>query len=276
VIELGGLLGQLPPLLVGAWALAVKKKQKFLPWIYLTGLACALVAIRINCSRIALLSAPALSALIFLVNFKAFGLRTKIYAFILAIFAVGFLFSDTTVTGRVKEMFVAKGNLNNDMRLGLWHYGWEVFKKHPVLGVGPGAIERPNVKEVFSQEYESIISFPNQYLHVHQSFINALAESGVPGLVTFLAVLLIPLIYLRKNLFTSDAELFFWSWSALASFLQFIFNGLTDNLFTIKPLNYVFWTIIASALWLASNRRTDEATKALAAKKSKPFRLILG
>jgi hypothetical protein len=77
-----------------------------------------------------------------------------------------------------------------------------------------------------------------------------MAESGVIGLLGFLALHILPLWFLWPGLKSGEPLVRFWVWCALAVFLQLFLNGLTDNIFSLKPLMYIYWTTTAAAFWV--------------------------
>jgi O-antigen ligase len=95
----------------------------------------------------------------------------------------------------------------------------------------------------------------NAYYHSHQIFITVMAEAGVLGLAGFLALHLLPLLFIFPSLRSQRRWTRFWAWSALAVFLQFVLNGLVDNIFTLKPLMYVYWTATGVAVYLSALER---------------------
>jgi O-antigen ligase len=249
VIELGSVLGQLAPIMVGALALSLRRSQRLMAGVFLAALLASYVALRISCSRIGMIAAPALSAMIFLANWRAFGWKAKLAAAVLASLMVLSVIGDPTTTGRFQEMGEATGNVNNEQRKLQWMQGLKTFMEHPALGNGPGAV--PGVPP------ESIPLLPDgtplidwkPYSPSHQVFIQVLAESGLAGLIGFLALHLAPLILMRKNLRSPDPETFFWTWSAVAVAGQFLLNAMTDQVFGLRPLMYIYWTTMAMALW---------------------------
>ncbi|MDR2442424.1 MAG: O-antigen ligase family protein [Deltaproteobacteria bacterium] len=253
IIEVGAILGQLPPVMVGAIALSLRKKKKYWAIFFLLTLVASFLALRVNCSRIGFIAAPTLSAFIFFVNRKFFTFKAKIIAAILVALALVLTLSDTTTTGRFQEMTVAKGNANNDLRKAFWRQGIETFLSHPVLGSGPGAIPGMAAEKIPPMPDGSPSWRKVPYSHTHQIFITVLAESGVIGFLGFLALHLAPLILIRRNLTSPDPEIFFWSWSAIAVTGQFVLNGLTDHIFGLKPMMYIYWTVTAIAIWLPTS-----------------------
>jgi O-antigen ligase len=188
--------------------------------------------------------------MMFLVNWRAFSWKAKIVAILLIALAATLTVRDQATIGRFLEMGVESGNLNNEMRKTQWIQGLSVFREHPLLGNGPNAVPSP--------PRELIPRFPDgtptsefkPYSHSHQVLINVLAESGLVGLIAFLALHLAPLTLIRGNLLNRDPEVFFWSWSAVAVTGQFLLNSLTDQVFGLRPLMYIYWTTTATALWL--------------------------
>jgi hypothetical protein len=248
--------------MVGALAYSLRKNKKGQVAIFLVALAATFIALRISCSRIGLIAAPLLSAIIFLVNWRAFGWKSKLVAFLLVGLAAFSTMRDPSIAGRFQEMGVAHGNINNDLRKTQWIQGLAVFRDHPLLGSGPGAVPSPPL-EMLPKNLDGSPVIPwKPYSPSHQVLINVLAESGMLGMIAFLALHLSPLILIRKNLFSGDPEIFFWSWSAMAVAGQFLLNSLTDQVFGLRPLMYIYWTTTAVALWLPAYKASLPRKKA--------------
>ena len=255
ILELGAALGQLSPIMVGALALALRKGQNKRAGFYLISLLASFIALRANCSRIAFVAAPTLAVLMFLVNWRAFGWKSKALAALLIFLAAFSVLKDQATVCRFQEIGVASGNINNDLRKAHWLQGLRVFSEHPALGNGPNAV--PGLPpELIPKLADGAPAIPwKPYATAHQVFITVMAESGLIGLVVFLLLHLSPLILIRKNLLSRDPEIFFWSWAAIAVMGQFFLNCMTDHIFGLRPLMYVYWTTMATAIWLPAYRR---------------------
>jgi O-antigen ligase len=72
-------------------------------------------------------------------------------------------------------------NLSTLERLAQWATGINMFLAHPILGVGAG-----NYSVAYPQY--SVICWQTVYGHAHNYYINAAAETGVIGLIAFLAL----------------------------------------------------------------------------------------
>ncbi len=76
-------------------------------------------------------------------------------------------------------------------RSDLWRVGWQVFTGHPIVGVGAGNFEVVESHYVLRPGAISRIQYLTDVPHlVHNTYLQLLAETGVIGLVGFLAVII--------------------------------------------------------------------------------------
>jgi len=76
-------------------------------------------------------------------------------------------------------------------RSDLWRVGWQVFTGHPVAGVGAGNFQVIESHYVLRPGAISRIQYLTDVPHlVHNTYLQLLAETGVIGLVGFLAVII--------------------------------------------------------------------------------------
>ena len=244
-IELGSVLGQLTPLMTGALLRAVLASRKKETVFFALALAAGVVAITQNCSRQTLLAAPFLGFLMLWAYRRRLHSRQLLAIAVLVGLVAGGLFLKTGGLERFTRMVNTRNdqavtldlnNSNDTVRLAMWRLGWDVFKEHPLLGVGPAALPRLN-------------SQGENFNHAHHVFLNLLAETGLVGLMGFLALHLAPLTLIWPHRHSGNPATFFWVWVALVVNFQFFLNGLTDQIFSLKPMMYIHWTVTAAALW---------------------------
>jgi O-antigen ligase len=77
---------------------------------------------------------------------------------------------------------VTNANFSTIERLAHWVAGLRMFRAHPFLGVGAGNYD------TFYSRYAELPNWPDPLGHAHNYYINAAAETGILGLVAFLAV----------------------------------------------------------------------------------------
>ncbi|MDR1297014.1 MAG: O-antigen ligase family protein [Deltaproteobacteria bacterium] len=251
-IELSGVLGQIPPVLVGAMAaVAPRDKRKIAKIVFLLAcLAASYAALRTNCGRIAIICAPLLMAVMFFANLKKMT-PWLIIALVVPTLAGGVMLAlDYKTAGRFGEMLLpAEDNLNNHQRFAYWKQGLEYFRAHPVLGVGPGAKPAP-------PEYSR---GPGHYSHSHNIYLTFLSETGIVGLACFLIFLTAPMRLLWRFRKSPDALIFFWTWAAMVVFLQMALNGVTDFAFGNRVIAVLHLTVMGAALWVAYGRLPEPA-----------------
>lgn len=69
----------------------------------------------------------------------------------------------------------------NETRITIWKTTWEMIKAHPVWGVGPG-LYKPNFL------IYKVPGYYDTYAHAHNDYLNMAANSGLMGLMSWLAV----------------------------------------------------------------------------------------
>jgi len=248
IINLGSTLGQLIPVMVAAFLMALSSGRRRETAFFALALVAASLALTQNCSRQTLLAAPALSLLVFWVYRRNFRKPQQLLlalalalVFILPLASGGGLRFLKTLEYRAGSDYLILNEADRTIRLGLWSQGWDAFQDHPWLGqgLGKGFWLTPLPPE----------GAKGPPPHSHQMFIDVLAKTGLLGFAGFLALHLAPLSLLWPHRRSRDPETFFWVWAALAVNLQFVLNGLTDQVFGLKTMMYVHWTVTAAALW---------------------------
>jgi O-antigen ligase len=258
IIELGSILGQLIPVMAAALLHSLSAGRRRETAFFALALAAAGVALNQNCSRQTFLAAAVLSLLVLLAYRRRFSLKPR-RLFLGAALALGLVillplaggggprFLNTFEPGPESASVVL--NPADTSRMSAWKKGWEVFQAHPVLGQGLGLGYQAGMQPGSAKKFNR---------HFHNLFINVLAETGLLGFAGFLALHLAPLSLLWPQRRSRDPETFFWVWAALAVNLQLALNGLTDQIFGLKPMMYIHWTVTAAALWqVAGRQQTD-------------------
>jgi hypothetical protein len=85
------------------------------------------------------------------------------------------------------------------------------------------------------------------------------------GFLGFLALHIFPIVYILGARKSEDPLTKFWVWSSFIVALQLLLNGLVDNVFSLKPLMYIYWTVTTIAMW-----KTKEYKESLALRSGVP------
>ena len=118
-------------------------------------------------------------------------------------------------------------------RLGFWRAGARMVAAHPLAGVGPGRV--PSRFDEFRDP-----RFPVAAENVHNYFLQAVAENGLPG---GLLVLLpfAPLALLAGRLLAKGAALSSPGAALAPGLLAFTLTGLASHPWLLPEMQFLFW-----------------------------------
>ena len=106
-----------------------------------------------------------------------------------------------------------------NFRLAAWPCGWQLFKEHPVVGVGLGD-KKDELLKVYEQKH--FLFGITTKKNVHNNYLDILYSMGIIGLLLFLiAWIILPFFRITKNK----------DWLALLSLVTFIVAMLSENYF---------------------------------------------
>lgn len=165
----------------------------------------------------------------------------------------------TGKTGAVEQLFSTlvehKTDLTVSTRWAIWANTWEMFKDHPLLGVG-----RKNLSILYPLYATKGIKDPtfspqDQVNEAHNDYLGTLAETGIFGLVTFMWALLA--LFLRAGRSVSSAN----AMNPLILILSLSLISLLIEAFFDFPFEYpvagpFFW-LFAGLLWVACSRENS-------------------
>jgi len=133
-------------------------------------------------------------------------------------------------------------NFSDPVRTAMWKTSFEIFKDHPVFGVGFA-----NVKKLFPYYYRKLKLPKEDYKlsHLHSSYIHILVERGVIVFLVFLFLYGAYFYYgIRKAKNTSGEERFFIL-GCLFAMLGFMLSGLTEYAYGDPVIRMIMWFFMA-------------------------------
>ena len=143
-----------------------------------------------------------------------------------------------TVQGRIKSI-LDPYHLTNLSRFALWRAGWEIFKDHPIVGVGDIdlAVYVKEYKRYFDKEIHG---------HLHNNYIHMLVTLGIIGFVAVM-FLLVKIFNTNNKIYSSVKDIPFASSFALGTigvFFSFIVSGLVEFNFGDHEIITMLWFIL--------------------------------
>jgi O-antigen ligase len=132
----------------------------------------------------------------------------------------------------------------------MWSSGWNMFKKHPIFGVGidnyPRYVREYLPNSLSSNEKECIV---NIACHSHSNYIQLLSERGI---FAFLGFLFILATFLRKtgSLIKTSADEFSSSilLGGQSAVICFLVSGITEYTYGDSEVIMLFWLILGLTL----------------------------
>lgn len=143
-------------------------------------------------------------------------------------------------------------NLQSNMeRIYLWKSAWQMFKEHPVIGVGTG-----NFAEHYQTRYILPAARERTLRHAHNNFLHILAESGAAGFSGFIGFFGY-ILYSAFRRFWQTREVL--ALAGLLATLSFLIQGLTEYNYGNSAVMRLYWALIGTmyAFGNVSSRNSD-------------------
>lgn len=169
---------------------------------------------------------------------------------------------DTQTVNINSRDLVKKSFHTFDLRLSLWNNSYQMFKEHPIIGVGPGNWQ------IFYPKYglntiddKAVRDGFTTYQRPHNDWLWIVSEIGIFGLIFYLFIVLFSIIYLVKNSFEnvnfSDVRTNLLFASAI---IGFMFIYLAD--FPLERIEHqlLFYSILAYALFVKVKSFSNDVT----------------
>ncbi|GMR15825.1 MAG: hypothetical protein BMS9Abin31_0118 [Gammaproteobacteria bacterium] len=192
------IFGQLAMLNVGIMLslLLTKELDRKLQFVISVSILCGTAAAVMSQARGVWLVFPiyVIIAIYYTVKEKRLGINSVIAFFIAAILLSVFTPIDTLIKKRTEEAAVEVSRFYTEdqyissvgTRLAMWDIAIDIWKRHPILGTGPGDIDDEIMLLKKKGEYAGM----ELHNSVHNIYIQALVGSGIIGLAALLFVLL--------------------------------------------------------------------------------------
>lgn len=200
--------------------------------VSLVGMIIIFLAVYYTVSRTGMVLLAIAIILIFLLNPR---MKNRVQIIIIAViaFTILLIFSSSIlqIIGEIVPT-VRQGTDTMGLRYALWEAGWEMWKDHPLFGVGMGMF--PSTLKYYPNPTYSM--FFMRGLVAHNTYVAILAETGLIGFILFSGLLISVVHSLLKSRKKLDEE---W-----------------------KPIANV-WLIVMIILLIGGITKTDQAEKIL-------------
>jgi O-antigen ligase len=161
----------------------------------------------------------------------------------------------------ISQHFRSISNVNTDVsnleRVNRWKCALRMFEDKPVLGFGPGTYQFFYGNYQVRKDMTHISTYSGSKGHAHSEYLNYLSETGLPGLIIFVSLLLsafytaVKLIYRLPNGFEKDM-----TYCLLLGLITFIIHGFFNGFIEFDKLAMPVFVAMAGITALAI-RETD-------------------
>jgi len=132
---------------------------------------------------------------------------------------------------------------SGEERINIWKVSWDLIKRDPLWGVGPGQFQRAFERQApFTLGREVSRKEVNHALHPHNTFLMFWLSNGLLGLLSFVFLLVMLYLPLPK-----EYRLVF-----AAPLLYYLAHGLIEAVYWKNDLSFSFWWL-AGAMIIAQN-----------------------
>ena len=168
-------------------------------------------------------------------------------------------------SGDLKTHLKSSSNISTDQsnleRINRWKSAFRMFKEKPVLGWGPGTYQFLYAPYQYSGDKTEISTDFGDAGNSHSEYLGSLSESGLPGALIFILVILFSLVsgikvlYQNTNRFT-----FFFTVSVIAGLLTYVIHGFMNSFLDTDKIAALFWGYIAilTALEIKGRERKEK------------------
>ena len=245
-------------------------------WISKAVLAILLVAFVLSYTRAAWLSLIFASGIYVMIRLHI-RFKTMIISFLSGVVLI-FLFQDPIVrylernddesSSNLVEHFSSMSNITSDAsnleRLNRWGAALRMFRERPVFGFGPGTYAFKYAPYQLSKDQTIISTNMGDMGNAHSEYLGPLAESGLPGMLTFI-FLIIVVLYTALHAYAqlSDGFLKGVVLSAFLGLVTYYAHGFMNNFLDTDKAAVPFWgfTAMIVLIDLQIRKRKREAVK---------------
>jgi O-antigen ligase len=149
----------------------------------------------------------------------------------------------------VKSISNVATDVSNLERLNRWSCAWRMFKQKPVFGWGPGTYMFQYAPFQLEREKTEISTNAANLGNAHSEYIGPLAESGILGTISFLAIVIYTILTgLRNWARVQDRKIRILSIALLLGLFTYYLHGLLNNFLDTDKASALFWAFTAAVV----------------------------
>ena len=277
----GAALAMFIPFSIFYFIKSIKEKSSIAIWFSAILLALLLLGEALSYSRAAWLSLILATVLFVVLKTR---IKLKYIISVSVVFILAIILSWNTISeyvNRNKEIshkndigahFKSVTNVNTDAsnteRLNRWKCAWRMFSDKPLFGFGPGSYQFFYGRYQQRKDMTAISTFKGNKGHAHSEYLNYLSETGLIGMLNFMALIIltfyfgIKVIYTTRDNFVRNTTLY-----VILGFFTYVvhafFNGFIETDKIAMPFFVCISAIVALDIKNKSLRKSDTIFQSL-------------
>lgn len=154
-------------------------------------------------------------------------------------------------SGDFREHAQSVTNISTDAsnleRINRWRAAYRMYQERPVLGWGPGTYQLVYAPFQLSQDRTIITTNFGDLGNAHSEYLGPLSESGLPGMLLFMALALFIIITGVKNFKQAkNKELRWISLGLTLGLISYLAHGFLNNFLDTDKASVLFWGFFAA------------------------------
>lgn len=154
--------------------------------------------------------------------------------------------SSTNFVEHVESISNISTDASNLERLNRWSSAFRLFDERPFTGWGPGCYQFVYGPYQHARDKTIISTNAGTGGNAHSEYIGPLAESGIFGLLTFLSIIILTIIYGNRTYFKAkNQNIKIITVISLLALITYYIHGFLNNFLDTDKLSVPFWGFTA-------------------------------
>lgn len=159
--------------------------------------------------------------------------------------------SSNNIQEQISSIFNISTDVSNLERINRWKSAIRMFQDCPIFGFGPGTYKFQYAPYQFAYDRTVISTNSGDVGSAHSEYLGSLAESGLLGAVTFIAILaVITVTAFRVYYNSADKEVKLLVMALLLGHISYYVHAFMNNFFDIDKFSLLFWGYAAAIVAL--------------------------
>lgn len=146
----------------------------------------------------------------------------------------------------VESISNISSDASNLERINRWQAAFRMFSERPLVGWGPGTYQFEYAPFQRANEKTIISTNLGDMGNAHSEYIGPLAESGIPGLLSVLFIM-ITVVYTGLNVYkkATDSQTRIIALSATLALITYFTHGVMNNFLNTDKASVPFWGLVS-------------------------------